>query len=124
MNLNINPYEKARDTGNDNLCFVPISSSSSNFTAIFNYSNLSPALLSLVDNFFKFLNNIIVIKYFPALFTNIRRYILYDNNRAAWFYSPEWQAMEKKVDEQKREGKARSADNAEELFRDLGLNDL
>ena len=42
----------------------------------------------------------------------------------AWFYSPEWQSMGKKVNEQKRDGKVRSADTAEELFTDLGLNDL
>lgn len=42
----------------------------------------------------------------------------------AWFYSPAWQAIEKKVDEQKEEGKVRTANNAEELFRDLGIDKL
>lgn len=42
----------------------------------------------------------------------------------AWFYSPAWQAMEKKVDKQKEEGKVHSANNAEELFKDLGIDKL
>lgn len=42
----------------------------------------------------------------------------------AWFYSPEWQAMEMEVDKHKKEGKVRSVNSAEELFEDLGINRL
>lgn len=42
----------------------------------------------------------------------------------AWFYSPSWQLMEREVGKQKGEGKIRSANSAEELFEDLGINKL
>jgi len=40
----------------------------------------------------------------------------------AWFYSPEWQENERKVDKQKEDGKIHKASNKEELFNKLGLD--
>lgn len=41
-----------------------------------------------------------------------------------WFYSKEWKADEQKVDQQIREGHLKVAENKEELFKDLGLEEL
>ena len=41
-----------------------------------------------------------------------------------WYYSPEWQEMEKKVNQQIKEGKIRTANSSEELFKDLGIDKL
>lgn len=41
----------------------------------------------------------------------------------AWYYSPEWQAMEHEVDKQIKEGQIHTVDNKEKLFENLGLND-
>ncbi|KJS81402.1 MAG: AbrB family transcriptional regulator [Peptococcaceae bacterium BICA1-8] len=41
-----------------------------------------------------------------------------------WFYSKEWQADEQKVEQQIREGQVKSAKNKEELFKDLGLDEI
>jgi len=41
-----------------------------------------------------------------------------------WFYSQEWQADEVKVDQQIQQGKIRTARSKEELFRDLGLEEI
>lgn len=40
-----------------------------------------------------------------------------------WFYTPEWQAKEKIVDQQIREGRIHTAYSKEELYKDLGLDD-
>lgn len=40
-----------------------------------------------------------------------------------WFYSKAWQAKEREVELQVAEGKIHEAQNGEELFEDLGLND-
>lgn len=40
-----------------------------------------------------------------------------------WFYSKAWQAKEKEVELQVAEGKIHEAQNEEELFEGLGLND-
>lgn len=39
-----------------------------------------------------------------------------------WYYSSEWQKDEKLVDKQIKEGKVHTADNKEELFKQLGLD--
>ncbi|HHY39067.1 MAG TPA: AbrB/MazE/SpoVT family DNA-binding domain-containing protein [Clostridia bacterium] len=41
-----------------------------------------------------------------------------------WFYTKEWQADEQKVEQQIQEGKIKTARNKEELFKDLGLDEL
>jgi AbrB family looped-hinge helix DNA binding protein len=42
----------------------------------------------------------------------------------AWFYSPEWQAMEREVEQQIKAGQIHTVDNKDELFKDLGLDKL
>lgn len=39
----------------------------------------------------------------------------------SWYYSPNWQAMEKDVDNQIKAGKFHTAHTTDELFDDLGL---
>jgi antitoxin MazE len=41
----------------------------------------------------------------------------------AWYYSEKWQQMEKEVDEQIARGEVHSANNADELFEGLGLDE-
>lgn len=41
-----------------------------------------------------------------------------------WYYTPEWQAMEKEADKQLKEGRINVAESKEELYKDLGLNKL
>jgi antitoxin MazE len=41
----------------------------------------------------------------------------------AWYYSPEWQAMEHEVDRQIKEEKIHTVDSKEQLFENLGLNE-
>lgn len=40
-----------------------------------------------------------------------------------WFYAKEWQADELKVDQQIREGRVRQAKGADELAKELGLEE-
>ncbi len=41
----------------------------------------------------------------------------------AWYYTPEWQAVEHEVDEQIDKGRIHAVDNKEQLFENLGLNE-
>lgn len=41
----------------------------------------------------------------------------------AWYYTPEWQTMEREVDKQIAEGQIHTVDNKEQLFENLGLNE-
>lgn len=41
----------------------------------------------------------------------------------AWYYTPEWQAMEHEVDKQIKEGQINTVDSKEKLFENLGLNE-
>ena len=41
----------------------------------------------------------------------------------AWYYTSEWQVREREVDKQIKEGQIHTADNKDQLFKDLGLND-
>ncbi len=41
-----------------------------------------------------------------------------------WFYSSEWQADEQKVEQQIHEGKVKMARDKDELFKDLGLDEV
>jgi len=41
-----------------------------------------------------------------------------------WYYSPEWQDKEMKVDTQIKESKIHSADSKDDLFKQLGLDKL
>lgn len=40
----------------------------------------------------------------------------------AWYYTPEWQAMEHEVDQQIKKGQIHTVDSKEQLFENLGLN--
>jgi looped-hinge helix DNA binding domain, AbrB family len=42
----------------------------------------------------------------------------------AWFFGKEWQKSEKEVDEQIQKGEIYTSNTKEELFQDLGLDDL
>ena len=42
----------------------------------------------------------------------------------AWYYSEKWQTMEKTVDEQIKNGNVHQVNSKEELYKDLGLDDL
>jgi len=42
----------------------------------------------------------------------------------AWYYTEKWQKMEHKVDEQIKNGQVYKANNKEELFKGLGLDDI
>ncbi len=48
--------------------------------------------------------------------------VLVIDRSQAWYWSREWQAGEREVDRQIKEGKTYAADGEEELFKGLGLD--
>lgn len=48
--------------------------------------------------------------------------VLVIDRSQAWYWSRKWQAGEREVDKEIKEGKIYTADSEEELFKDLGLD--